>query len=128
MMFGTNSTKKIVGDNNQIKISENKSSIVVIGNNCKISIGKHSGDLKVIGNTCEVKIKSGNGKVKFMGENNTKLKSEFNNQETSVLNRTNGFIKAKKTDFNLLNIDDVTKFCQSLKRNEPDRMLSRNKR
>lgn len=63
----TKSAKKYIGNNQDISLKENYSTVKVIGNDCAIRIEKNEGCLKVIGDSCEITVCAGSGSLNYIG-------------------------------------------------------------
>lgn len=88
-------TKKFVGNNLQLRFTQNKCTLVIIGNNCTIKVAENYGVVKVIGNNCVVEISKCYGSVDYIG-NGGKITTEQGAKPDAVSYKgQNGKIPAK---------------------------------
>lgn len=88
--------KKFVGNNLQLRLSQNTCTMVVIGNNCSIKVSGNFGVIKVIGNNCIVDINKCQGSVEYVGNNGSVFFGCDNVRSDAVsFKGKNGTINAK---------------------------------
>lgn len=88
--------KRFMGNNLQLRFSQNTCTMVVIGNNCSLNISENFGVVQVIGNNCVVDIAECEGTVHYTGNNGTISFGSDVRSDAVTYTGTNGNIISKK--------------------------------